>query len=109
MIRNALFILLLLTPVHVSFAGEMDDFLDNFEKVIAVYEGYANKDPYCNSYNLKLLAEVYPAMIAMNDKAADIQSELSAGNMQRYLLLTGRYSAVMLKWSQQQAKVDISC
>ena len=68
------------------------EFLDEYEKVISVYEEYANKDKLCVSDMLKLNAEILPKLMPLMQQAQTQQSSFTPAELLRYMKIMTRYA-----------------
>ena len=70
----------------------MQNLLDEYEKVVSVYEEYANKDKLCVSDMLKLNAEILPKLMPLMQQAQTQQSSFTPAELLRYMKIMTRYA-----------------
>jgi hypothetical protein len=102
------FILSILTLfVFNANAASTTEFLDSYEEVVDIYVSYADKSQFCNSDNMELLTKVMPKLTQFGQEAQNIQGSFNSDELQRYLLISQKFSTSMQKLSTKMQ--NISC
>ena len=88
--------LFLTAPFFQTASASIVEFLDEYEKVVSVYEEYANKDKLCVSDMLKLNAEILPKLMPLMQQAQIQQSNFTPAELQRYMEVMTRYNGALM-------------
>jgi carbamate kinase len=103
-----IFILSILTLfVFNAYAASTSEFLDSYEEVVDIYVSYADKSQFCNSDNMELLTKVMPKLTQFGQEAQNIQGSFNSDELQRYLIISQKFSTSMQKLSTRMQ--NISC
>jgi hypothetical protein len=103
--RKFLTLLFLLTSFN-AYAASTSDFLDSYEEIVEIYEGYANKSQFCNSDNMDLLTKVMPKLNQFSQEVQTMQGSFSSDDLQRYLAISQKFSASMQKLSSKMQNIN---
>ena len=88
--------LFLTAPFFQTASASIVEFLDEYEKVVSVYEEYANKDKLCVSDMLELNAEILPKLMPLMQQAQTQQSNFTPTELQRYMEVMTRYNVALM-------------
>ena len=86
-------------------SASMNEFLDDYEEVISVYEEYANKDKLCTADLLKINSEILPKLLPLTQKAQTQSGNFTPDELQRYMKIMARYSTALTKLSPKMQNI----
>jgi len=101
----ALFSLLGALVAQTALASEMSDFIDDYDEIVVIYEKLADKPAICASDSIQISTELLPKLNAFSQKAAGLQSSFTAGELQRYMEVSQRFSQAMMKLSSKMGNI----
>lgn len=89
-----------------AYAASTSEFLDSYEEVVDIYVSYADKSQFCNSDNMELLTKVMPKLTQFGQEAQNIQGSFNSDELQRYLLISQKFSTSMQKLSNKMQNIN---
>ena len=102
---TAILAVALLFSFQAATASEMSDFIDDYDDIVTIYEKLASKDTICAADSIQITSELLPKLNSFSQKAAGLQSSFTAGELQKYMEVSQRFSQAMIKLSAKMSNI----